>query len=195
MTLGARFLVADDRERLRAWRNSDRVRSVSGSDRVIGADEHAAWFARQVGDTRLLVVTWDERPVGVAQLEGVDVEARTAGWGCYLGEIDVPPGVGAIMPLIGLGLGFGVHDLVEMHAEVLATNTNMLKMHRRLAVPRTGTRAGGATREDGTAVDVAEFSVTPADWSEIRDRGAAMVPRQVRDGLNGLLDRLDAGAP
>jgi RimJ/RimL family protein N-acetyltransferase len=195
MSLGARPLRAADRDMLRAWRNDPRVRHVSRTQREIAAEEHQQWFDRVLNERadQLVVVTVDDAPCGVAQLEQVDAANSTASWGCHLGRFDVPPYIGASLPLIGLGLGFGRFALRRMEALVLGCNTNMLGIHRRFKVPLEGVRRHGQRLDDGSTVDVHEFGVLADEWPALRERGLSMLPGDARRGLGHLLDNLAAG--
>ena len=199
MSLSARPPEVDDRWRLLDWRNSERVRSAALIGDPISRDDHARWFARLLTDRtdQFLVVEWDCEPVGVVQLEHLDPVERTSSWGCHLGTTEVPPGVGACLPMIGLALGFSSHGLRRMTAEVLGSNRNMLSMHRRMKVPREGIRRDHVRRPDGELVDVHEFGVLRDEYPVIIKAGTQLLPTQVRTGLAAFVTSLefDAGQP
>jgi len=188
--LGLRAIAEDDRWRLHTWRNSERVRSVSGDDEIIAPERHDDWFDRALRERagQIRVVEWRQRPVGLVQLEALDREQATGAWGCYLGETDVPPGVGAALPLLGLGLGFGGYQLRRMTAEVLGINANMLAIHRRLKVPGEGVRRRQLLRADGLEVDVHLFGVHRDEWPALRDAGLALLPSHIRHDVAALTD-------
>lgn len=188
MTLSRRPIVEDDCWRLHAWRSADRVRAVSVDDQPIPEELHRRWFDRALAERadQLHVVEWDGRPVGLVQLESLDREQAVSSWGCYLGETDVPPGVGAALPLVGLGLGFGDFGLRRMTAQVLGSNDNMLKVHRRLRIPIEGVLARHVRRSDGTEVDVQLYGIHHDEWSGVRDRALAMFPSHLRRDVAGL---------
>lgn len=192
MSLTARAPEPSDRDRMLEWRNHERVRAVSVNDRRIPPDEHAAWFERAVADRsdQLLVVGWDGQPVAVVQLESIDLAQMTSSWGVHLGVFDVPPGVGAALPLIGLGLGFGRWQLRRMTAQVLATNRNMVSMHRRFGVPIEGLRRQHVRRSTGECVDVHEYGVLAPEWPDIRSAGLRLLPSQVRIAVDEVLTSL-----
>lgn len=183
--LGLRPVVEDDRWRLHAWRSSERVRLVSIDDGAIPEDRHSAWFDGVLAERadQLHVVEWDGRPVGLVQIEGLDVAQQTSSWGCYLGDTDVPPGVGAALPLLGLGVGFREFGLRRMTAQVLGSNENMAKMHRRLRIPVEGTMVRHVRRTDGGEVDVTLYGVHRDDWPTIRDSALTLFPSHLRTDI------------
>ena len=197
MRLTARPPAPADLTVLLTWRNDPRVRNMSLSSREIDIEEHARWFDRMLAERsdQILVVEWDTEPVGVVQLEALDTAQATASWGCHLGEVEVPPGVGACLPLIGLGLGFGSWGLRRMSANVLGVNSNMLAMHRRFRIPEEGVRRQQVRRDDRKPVDVHEYGVLASEWPAVRERGLSLLPKQIRVDVVQILDGLDRAHP
>jgi RimJ/RimL family protein N-acetyltransferase len=197
MMLGVRPVDEIDRWRMLDWRNSERIRAVSIDGAVIDESTHSAWFDRVLAERgdEVLIVTVDEAPVGVVSLERVDRRQGVCSWGCHLGVTEVAPGVGAALPVIGLGFGFDGHAMRRMTAQVLAGNRNMLGIHRRLGVPIEGTLREHVRREDGTTSDVVTYGVLRSEWSAIRSMAASLLPTSVRADLHELLDGFGAPAP
>jgi len=190
--IATRDVEASDRDRLREWRNRPQVREFSAGEREITVDEHSGWFDRVLAERtdQIQIVEVDGRPVGVVQLEGLDVAQGAAGWGCHLGETEAPPGLGAVLPLFGLGLGFGRFGLRRMHAQVLGHNRNMLGIHRRLGITREGVLRHHLVRADGSTVDVHQFGVLIDEWNDIAQRGSALLPKALRPSVADVLARL-----
>ena len=196
MTLDVRPVEESDRWTLLEWRNSERVRAVSIDGAEIDRSTHAAWFDRLLAERtdEVLIVTASEAPVGVVSLERVDRSQAMCSWGCHLGVTDVAPGVGAVLPVIGLGFGFDAHEMRRMTAQVLAGNRNMLGIHRRLGVPIEGTLREQVRRHDGTTSDVVSYGVLRPEWSTIRTTAEALLPSSLRVDLAAVLDGFDAPA-
>lgn len=192
MTLGVRSIEPGDRDRLLTWRNSPRVRAVSTNDRELTEAEHYPWFERMLEQRReeLLIVESDGRPVGVVQLEQLDLDQATSSWGVHLGETDVHPAIGATLPVIGLSLGFGRFNLRRMNAVVLSSNKNMVSMHRRLGIEREGVRREMMKRADGSIVDVHEYGVLRDEWRAVVERSSKLLPNAIRSGLAEVVDKL-----
>jgi RimJ/RimL family protein N-acetyltransferase len=195
MRIGVRSVVDGDRWRIRDWRNSERIRSVSVDDAEIAEDVHAAWFDRLLAERsdQVLIATGDDEPIGVVSLEHLDVARGIGGWGCYLGVTDVPPGVGAVLPVIGLGFGFDGFGVRRMVAQVLATNRNMRGIHRRLGIVEEGVLRRHARRRDGSAVDVIAYGVLRDEWPGIRATAERLLPASAQVGLGDVLDGFAAG--
>jgi len=196
MTLDVRPVEESDRWTLLEWRNSERVRAVSIDGAEIDRSTHAAWFDRLLAERtdEVLIVTASEAPVGVVSLERVDRSQAMCSWGCHLGVTDVAPGVGAVLPVIGLGFGFDAHEMRRMTAQVLAGNRNMLGIHRRLGVPIEGTLREQVRRSDGTTSDVVSYGVLRPEWATIRSTADSLLPGALRIDLAAVLDRFGATA-
>lgn len=190
--LGQRAVEESDRWRLLDWRNQERVREFSADSDRISRDDHDRWFDRLVAERtdRFLIATIGERPIGVVQLVDLEPDDGRCSWGCHLGETDVPPGTGACLPVLGLGLGFGRFSMRRMTAQVLATNKNMRGIHRRLGVTEEGVLREELRRPNGEVVDVHQYGVLAHEWATIRGRAEQLLPRPVRDELSGILDEL-----
>ncbi|MEO1055823.1 MAG: hypothetical protein AAFY28_02805 [Actinomycetota bacterium] len=194
MSLSIRRVRADDQRRLLDWRNADRVRRVSIDDRVIDEHTHAAWFARvlEASPPTALVVESADRPVGLVRLGNIVSEPRSCTWSCHLGEADVAPGVGACLPVIGIGFGIESWGAELMHAEVLGSNRNMLGIHRRLGIRGTGVLHGEVVRADFSEADLVQFEVRRDEWTGIRDAAGALLPSALRTDLATVLDSLQS---
>jgi RimJ/RimL family protein N-acetyltransferase len=190
MSLGERPVEESDRWRLLEWRNSERVRAVSIDGAEIGEATHSAWFDRLIAERsdEVIVVTWDGTPVGVVSLERVDRAQAVCSWGCHLGVTDVPPGVGAVLPVLGLGFGFDGHGMRRMTAQVLGGNRNMLGIHRRLGVPIEGTLREHVRHADGSTSDIVLYGALAQEWATIRATAAHLLPTALRGDLDSLLD-------
>lgn len=67
-----RRAVADDRDRLLAWRNRPEIVALGSSQRTVSPDEHGAWYARVSADerTRLYIVESDAgEPIGQVRFD------------------------------------------------------------------------------------------------------------------------------
>jgi RimJ/RimL family protein N-acetyltransferase len=118
----------DDVETIRAWRNQEPNRLVSISSHEIGAEEHAAWWARTRVDPtrRVLVYERDGVPAGVVNF--FDLDGTTGGWGFYL-DAEGLAARGETLPAWleimreAVDYAFDELRLAELRGEVLEHNT------------------------------------------------------------------------
>lgn len=192
MSLTVRAPEPSDQNPMLEWRNAPRVRAVSTTDRLITPEEHEQWFTNMLAQHRneILIVQWNDAPAGVVQLEQLDREQQVSSWGVHLGDAAVRPGVGAALPAVGLGLGFGRFGLRRMTAVVLSANKNMLAMHRRLAIPIEGRRRKAVRRSDGVLLDVVEFGVLDSEWAAIMESCERLLPSSLRTDLHQIVNGL-----
>lgn len=176
-----------DLDRLLTWRNREAVRAVSLNQRPIEREQHQAWFRRLLLDREgeLGIVCHDRRPVGVVQLDRLDIHTSEATWGCHLGDVDVPPGFGATLPILGIALGIRGWGLSQLDADVIETNKNMLGIHRRLAIRRVEPNAAPA--QDGTEIRVFRFQVTEDEFPGIVERAERLFPRALSESLTNAI--------
>lgn len=141
-----------------SWRNHPEVRRVSLTTHVIGVDEHRAWWARATADParRVLIFEHDGVPAGVVLFTDIDPVARSATWGFYL-DVDGLTGAGALLPAWlrleaeAVAYAFGELGLHRLGGETLASNTQVLALHRRFGFRPTRRYQRDV---DGTPTDV-----------------------------------------
>src|SRR3954464_14276649 len=106
-----RDVTAADLELVRRWRNRPEVRNAMYTTHEIGAEEHAAWFARVERDPskRNYLYLDDDVPRGVVAFTELSPERRTGSWAFYAGE-DAPRGLGTAMETLALR-----HAFTELH--------------------------------------------------------------------------------
>lgn len=122
------------------WRNSDRLRAVMFTDRIITMDEHRAWFERLNKEKTAIskIFEFHGRPVGVVNIVQIDNYNNKCSWGFYLGEVDVPRGIGSVMGYLALEYIFEVLSIRKLCSEVLAFNTRSIRFHEKMGFVKEG---------------------------------------------------------
>lgn len=168
----------EDAERLRAWRNQDRIRANMYSDHVIGAEEHIAWLTRTLAsDTaHVLMFELSGRPVGMVGVSNIDRHNDRCEWAFYLGEEDAPRGSGAAMEYLALDVIFDEVRIGKLCCEVFAFNAGVVKMHGRFGF-RQEAHFVRHRRKDGELHDVIGLALFAEDWRATRDAMATTVFR------------------
>lgn len=126
------------------WRNHPDVRRVSLTRHVIGPDEHRAWWARATTDPTRRVLVFEHNAVGAGVVMFADINAadRSATWGFYL-DIAGLTTAGALLPAWlrleqeAVAYAFGELGLERLGGETLASNTQVLALHRRFGFRET----------------------------------------------------------
>ena len=164
-----RPLRADDRPRLRMWRNSDRVRLAMSSQHLVAADEHDEWFDRALaeGPGRRFVYECGGVPLGFVTFSDVLEHERACTWGFYMGEPWAPRGSGGRLGMLALDTAFTELGLDEVRAEVLSGNASSLAFHARMGFRETGAITGSSP-DDATVMTWRTFALTKAEWAVVR---------------------------
>jgi RimJ/RimL family protein N-acetyltransferase len=133
-----RAAVDSDRDTVLGWRNHPGVRAVSMTQHVIQPDEHARWWEATLPDPALKILIFEEDgPAGVVIF---DLRQRPAIWSFYL---DVA-GLGTrLLPAwmrleqAAVEYAFGVLGVQRLGGETLASNKQVLALHRRFGFRET----------------------------------------------------------
>lgn len=176
-----RQVRGDDRWRLWAWRNSERIRNASANDAEIPRANHDEWFTRSFPEMkdRTIIVELDGNPVGWFQIERWDSASRSGEWGIALGEPPPIRGLGRAMPLLAHAHAFerlGAHDLT---GRVLASNERMTQVMTALAIPRAVELDQNVERTSGEVVTLMGYRVESDQWPEVWDRGVQALTPEV----------------
>ena len=153
-----RAALDTDRDVILDWRNHPAVRQVSLTTHVIGVDEHRAWWARADADPsrRVLIFEHDGRPAGVVMFADIDPATKSATWGFYL-DVAGLTAAGALLPAWmrleqeAVAFAFDELGLDSLGGETLASNTQVLALHRRFGFRETRRYRRDV---DGTPTDV-----------------------------------------
>ena len=131
-----RTATEDDVDTIRRLRNQQANREVSITSHEIGADEHAAWWAKASVDPtrRVLIYSRDDVTAGVVNF--FDLEGSTGSWGFFL-DADGLAERGETLPAWievmreATAYAFGDLGLDVLTGEVLEHNTVVRQMNRR----------------------------------------------------------------
>ena len=182
--LTLRNLRESDQPLLLNWRNQERIREVSINSDPITKEEHEQWFNRALNESfeSPLICDWDFRSVGIIQIEKWDPIQRYAMWGCYLGESDVIPGLGAALPFLAIDHAFNNIGARKLQAIVLSNNENMLRIHKRFGLREEGRFFKQSIRQS-EEIDQIVYGIHNDEWPEIRKRILKLFPSSLRNEL------------
>lgn len=171
-----RPLMAADKDRILAWRNSPDVRAYMYTDHVISPEEHDRWWAGIPEDDsrRYWVIEMDGAPVGLANLYDLDRRNQRTAWAYYLADPSTRgKGLGSyveywMLEYVFEGLGFA-----KLWCEVLASNEPVWKLHETFGFT-VEARFRGHVIKQGERANVLGLGILAADW---RARRSAMAER------------------
>lgn len=166
-----RPLVAEDRDRLRAWRNLPAVRRWMFTDHEIGEVEHGRWFAKVLAEptARHWIISADGAPVGLIHLHDIDAAASRGTWGFYIADEHMRgKGIGAAAHYAVIDKAFGDFGLHKLWSETVADNKAVITLHESFGFTREAVFRDHL-RKDGGWIDVIGFGLLAEDWAARRE--------------------------
>jgi len=162
-----RDIKETDLEQILEWRNSERIRAVMFTDRIITIDEHRAWFEslKHRQDSIYKIFEFLGQPAGLINLTDIDLYNKKCYWGFYLGKDDLPPGIGSIMGYLGLDFAFEKNNIRKLCGRVLAFNTSSIKFFKRFGFLEEG-RFLKHVFKNGRYEDVISFALFNEAWRD-----------------------------
>lgn len=165
-----RPITLDDRELVRNWRNLPEVARFMYTDHMITEEEHARWFERVLADPscRYWVIVWDGKEVGVANLTAIDHVNSRCYWAFYLADPAVRGrGIGTYVEYALLRTVFEELSLGKLCCEVLATNPNVVALHKSCGFQQEGLFRRHVTK-GGVPLDVVCLAMLKEEWERAR---------------------------
>ena len=158
----------DHHQQLLRIRNHPSVREAMYSDHVIGADEHSNWLeATQRSARSLVFLVLDADAVrGMVSLSDIDQKHKKTDWAFYLSP-EARGGLGAALEFSWLSYVFDQLGFEKLNCEVLETNPNVVKMHKRFGFVEEGFRRENIIK-GGKRIGVHFLGLTRGEWSQTR---------------------------
>ena len=170
-----RPLAAEDRDRVREWRNLPEIARWMYSDHAISSAEHARWFAGALADPRrrYWIIEADSHPVGLANLYDLAPEHRRTSWAYYLADPSTRgQGIGAFVEYWMIEQVFGALKLDKLWCEVLIGNAPVWRLHEGFGFRREALFRQHVRKHDEPA-DVVGLGLLASDWAKVREASRA----------------------
>lgn len=144
-----RCLERSDMDLIYYWRNSEQVRKYMFNDQLISHDEHKSWFEKTLHNTSIYrVYEYNKRPVGLVYFNDLDSKNNMCTWGFYLGEEDIPSGIGSVMGFMALKMIFEEYGFRKLCSQAFANNIRSIYYHKKLGFSVEGTLRKHILRND-----------------------------------------------
>jgi len=171
-----RDMCREDGDMVLAWRNDERVRKNMYNDHIIDTGEHTAWLERVMASKAdsYLIFNYRHQPVGLVSFHRIDCKNDKAMWAFYLGETDVPKGIGSVMEFFALSRAFGELGLRKLSCEVIEFNASVVKLHRRFGFEQEGFFVEEIER-DGRFWGVHRLALFRNGWERIAPEKSAQL--------------------
>jgi len=122
------------KEKVRQWRNKEKIRRYMLSQHIITKEEHLNWIEslKNRNDWKFWVVFVDEIPIGSVYLQNIDFKNLTSEWGFYVGEEDFQGrGLGKYILFKLLEFYFEEMKFEVLFTKVLSVNIAALNIYRK----------------------------------------------------------------
>lgn len=161
------ILSVDDKlkEKVRRWRNKERIRRSMLTQHQISKEEHFRWIEnlRNKDNYKFWVVFANDVPIGSVYLQNISYRQLKAEWGFYIGED----------AYVGKGLSTGIvykllhHFFEAMKFDVLLTeafsdNTVALNIYRKFKFAEINSLSANGGKE------IVTLSFSRADWERCK---------------------------
>lgn len=137
-----RPIEENDLEKVLEWRNSERIRINMYTDHLITMNEHKKWFdslqKQEPISTIYLVFEFKNKPTGLVYYTNINKRNGKCDLGLYLGETNVPQGIGAVMEFLALEYIFEELKIRKLCCEVIEFNALAIKLHNRFGFTEEG---------------------------------------------------------
>lgn len=166
-----RPMEESDLEKILEWRNLEHIRANMYTDHIITAEEHEAWFKKikNSDDVIYLIFEYRNRPVGVINITSIDKRNKKCYWGFYLGERDLPGGIGAIMEFMALEYIFEKLAMRKLSCEVFVFNQPVVKLHTKFGFVEEGRFIQHVLKNENYE-DVVSLALFKVDWLNLKNK-------------------------
>lgn len=122
------------KEKIRNWRNSERVRSAMVSQHIISKQEHLKWLKSLESNRHKKgwMIFVDNIPIGSIYLENIDEQNLASEWGFYIGEKEYTgKGLAKMILFEFLTMFFDQMEFKTLFTRVLPSNDIALNLYRK----------------------------------------------------------------
>ncbi|OPZ35553.1 MAG: UDP-4-amino-4,6-dideoxy-N-acetyl-beta-L-altrosamine N-acetyltransferase [Synergistetes bacterium ADurb.BinA166] len=167
-------------QRVREWRNSDRVRMNMLASDLISEEQHRRWLASLADrpDRQIVRVAFFEGvPFGIITLKDIDRCSFRSDWGMYIGEeCFLGRGLAKVMLFDLLVWAFEEEKLQRLYTSVLSDNAKAVALYLEHGFHFEGRFERHVRRESGELVDVYWLAVFADVWLEKKESLRSLLP-------------------
>jgi len=153
-------------EKVRLWRNQDRIRTCMLSQHLISKEEHFKWLESlsSKDSQQFWVVFVNNEPIGAVYLQSMDHSKLSSEWGFYIGE-EAYTGKGLSAGIIYKLLNhfFEVMKFEVLITKVLSGNKTALGLYKKFNFKEVDKSTSSNGRE------VITHNLSKDNWLEIKD--------------------------
>lgn len=163
-----RDLKNEELELMLSWRNAPSVRANMYTQHEISFNEHVAWWSsiKNRVDQKYFMFETEDKPCGIVAFNQIDFMNNNSLWAFYASP-DAVKGTGSRMEFLALDYAFSEMNLHKLNCEVLAFNTQVIRLHQKF-----GFKIEGILREqykvESNYSDIYLLGILADEWSQVR---------------------------
>lgn len=168
-----------DIELIRQWRNSEEVASYMYSEEKISAEQQKSWFKKIRNDksSKYWIIEYDDKPLGVVSITGINKTLNSCYWAFYLGDSAVRgAGIGGKVEYTVLKYVFEDLKLHKLRCEVYHFNDKVIRMHEKFGFRREAYYREHSYKNKKYH-DVVGLAILDSEWNLLKEKMYAKVYR------------------
>lgn len=161
----------EDLEMIRLWRNSPEVSQYMYTDTEISSEQQKRWFKKidSEENSKYWIIKFDGKKIGLVYVIDIDLKARKAFWGFYLGDTSIRgKGIGGKVEYTLLKYVFEELNLNKLCGEVLSFNEKVIMMHEKFGFKQEGYLRQHVLK-DNKYIDVVTIGLLKEEWNDKKE--------------------------
>ena len=148
------------------WRTDPRVTRYMSTDIEFDLEKQIHWYNK----AEHWIISHNDKPVGVLNLENYDSTLRQTSWGYYIGEWESRI-IGGLIPAYFYNYMFFHRDnlLKKINGHLFSENTKVLAMHRFYGVKEVRVLKNHICKY-GEMFDIIQIEMTRERWASQREK-------------------------
>ena len=129
-----------DLKKILNWRNNYKIRNEMLNNKLIKKKEHGLWFKNLKKDksSDAFIFLFYNFDIGYGIINNIDKISKTCTWGMYIDPKYLNSGLGVLLEAYVIERIFKYHKLKKIWGEALATNYNILNIHKKFGFSTEG---------------------------------------------------------
>jgi UDP-4-amino-4,6-dideoxy-N-acetyl-beta-L-altrosamine N-acetyltransferase len=169
MSISFKEVAVDDAEMILRWRTSEHITKYMNTDLPWDLESQKNWISscRSKEDYYHWIVTYENDPIGLININTYSRRDKTTYWGFYIGSEKLK-GIGAFVPPLFYNWAFGKLEVKGIFAEVFYNNLRTIELHR-LNRYKFMPDMDKVITKNGREILIVSMSLSASDWCNARN--------------------------
>lgn len=170
MQLSLRKIRKEQLEMIMKWRIKPNITCNLYTDPVLTLEIQKKWFKKINNDSslRYWIIHYEDTPIGLLWLYGIDQVNKRCEWGYFIGEDDFRGrGLARTLECNIYDYVFNVMNLNKLHCEVFAFNEKVVSIHKKFGSDIEGVLKQHIYKQ-GKFFDIVCMGIIAEKWKNIK---------------------------